>query len=141
MKSFLVDVNVWIAISHDWHLHHERAVQWFETLATEQACFCRLTQLGFLRLLTNRRAMSELVLSQSKAWDVYDNLAEDPRVRYLPEPAGIDDHFRRLTQGPHAATKVWSDAYLAAVAHATGLGLATMDRAFIAFPGVDAFIL
>jgi toxin-antitoxin system PIN domain toxin len=140
-KSFLVDVNVWIAISHELHVYHRQAARWFETLSSRQALFCRLTQLGYLRLLTNRNAMGDQVLSQSKAWETFDRLTNDPRVSFLAEPAGIDAHFRRLTQGPHAATKAWSDAYIAAVAHSSDLVVATTDRAFKSFPGVDAVIL
>ena len=140
-KSFLVDINVWLAISYDLHVHHERASGWFETVAADQAFFCRLTQLGFLRLLTNSKLMGVDVLSQSKAWQVYDNLARDARVRFLREPEGVDATLRRLTRGSHPATNVWSDAYLAAMADASGLAIVTMDRAFQRFAGVDSIFV
>ncbi len=52
--TYLPDVNVWIALAAERHAHHMRAREWFATLADERLVFCRITQLGFLRLLTNR---------------------------------------------------------------------------------------
>jgi uncharacterized protein len=59
---YLSDVNVWVAFASDWHVHHPVAKSWLEGLGTEQIAFCRITDLGFLRLLTNSRVMGEDVL-------------------------------------------------------------------------------
>ena len=50
--------------------------------------FCRITQMGLLRLLTNRNAMGVDVIDQARAWAVYQMLAADWRVRYFDEPDG-----------------------------------------------------
>ena len=81
------------------------------------------------------------MLGQSKAWEVYDKLVADLRVGFLPEPDGVEVTLRRLTRGPHSATNVWTDSYLAALADASGLTIATMDRGFASFRGVNAMIL
>jgi len=140
-RSYLVDVNVWLALVYDLHVHHDTVRQWFETLETGGALFCRTTQLGLLRLLTNPRVMGQDVLSQRAAWQVYDRTAQDARVAFLSEPARVEPEFRRLTQSSHPATNVWSDAYLAAVAATAGLSVATLDRAFASLPGVASFCL
>src|SRR5712692_9536278 len=101
--SFLVDVNLWLAISYDSHIHHERAAEWFETIEAGQAFFCRLTQLSLLRLVTNPKVMGADVASQSSAWEIYDKLAGDLRVGFLPEPDRIEVTLRHLTRGPHHA--------------------------------------
>jgi predicted nucleic acid-binding protein len=66
-SSFLFpDVNVWLALSCERHLHYPAARTWFEQLEdSARACFCRLTQIGLLRLLTTDAVMGEdEVLSQ-----------------------------------------------------------------------------
>lgn len=130
MKSYLADINVWVALVLDSHAGHAKAQVFFETLARDQLWFCRLTQIGFLRMLTNRSVMGPQLLTQQKAWQLYDRLCGDERVQYLAEPLALEPRFRRLTQGKLPAHKAWSDAYLAAVAGEAGLALATFDRGF-----------
>jgi hypothetical protein len=135
--SFLVDVNVWLALAYDQHEHHALAAGWFTDVDAGEAGFCRLTQLGLLRLLTNARVMGRDVLSQAKAWQLFDRLLGDERVRFLAEPLGLDDEFRKRTQSSHASVNAWPDAYLAAFAVVSGLKVVTLDRAFRRMTGVE----
>lgn len=80
-------------------------------------------------------------MSQRQAWQIYDRTVRDARVGFLTEPGRLEPEFRRLTQSPHPATNVWPDAYLAAMACAAGLSVATLDRAFARMPGVDVVCL
>jgi uncharacterized protein len=82
--GWLPDVNVWIALASDRHEHHALARRWFDSLA-QAACFCRVTQMAFLRLLTNSKVMGEDVLSPSNALAVYADLLTDERVRFRAE--------------------------------------------------------
>ena len=52
--TYLPDVNVWIALAADKHIHHSVARSWFTKVQDEKLAFCRITQLAFLRLLTNK---------------------------------------------------------------------------------------
>jgi toxin-antitoxin system PIN domain toxin len=140
-KSFLVDVNVWVAVAHDLHVHHTLVWSWFETVGLDQAFFCRLTQLGLLRLLTNPRVMGPHVMTQLRAWQAFDELHQDLRVSFLTELPHVELSLRQLTDGSGSGPNVWSDAYLGAVARAAGLTVVTMDRAFAKMPGVEALIL
>lgn len=126
------DINVWIALTYDGHVHHVAARSWFEGLApTARLFFCRLTQLGLLRLLTAAVVMGrDQVKSQQEAWKAYDRWLEDERVELLDEPGGIEIHFRALTRSPHASPKDWADSYLAAFAMASRLTVVTFDQAF-----------
>lgn len=126
------DINVWIALTYDGHVHHLAARNWFEGLApTAGLFFCRLTQLGLLRLLTAAAVMGpDQVKSQQEAWKTYDRWLEDERVELLDEPGGIETHFRALTRSPHASPKDWADSYLAAFAMASRLTVVTFDQAF-----------
>lgn len=91
--------------------------------------FCRITQLGFLRLLTSEAVMGKEVLSQLEAWAAYNRWLRDDRVSFLAEPEGLEDTFRAMSRLPHPAPKDWADSYLAAFASAANLTLVTFDRA------------
>lgn len=133
-STFLfLDVNVWLALVHEIHPHHKAATEWSQSLASDAVVyFCRFTQLGLLRLLTNENAMRGDVLTQSQAWEAFDSLVADPRNRMMDEPAGIDPAFRKQTGSQQAATKQWADGYLAAFAEAAGIQLVTFDRGLAA---------
>jgi predicted nucleic acid-binding protein len=103
---------------------------WGESLDDDAVLyFCRFTQLGLLRLLTNQSAMGQEVLSQSQAWEAFDAFFADPGNRMMEEPGGIDPLFRQYTDRDEASTKQWADGYLAAFAMAAGIQLVTFDRA------------
>lgn len=130
-SSFLFpDINVWLALSYQRHVHHSIAGLWFERLdANVRLCFCRFTQLGLLRLLTTDAVMGDdKVLSQSEAWQVYERWLEDDRVLLLAEPAAIEESFRAFSQNKRSAPKDWADSYLAAFANVGGLRLVTFDQ-------------
>ena len=112
----LPDVNVWIALTSDRHIHHVAAKMWLDASRNRSLAFCRITELGFLRLLTNKHVMGDEVLSPRDAWNTYSKLSSDFRVSFFAEPDGFADHWSRvagkLVPGPNA----WTDAYLAAFA-------------------------
>ncbi len=130
--SFLFpDINVWVALTHERHVHHSVAGDWFSSLETDvRFCFCRFTQLGLLRLLTAEAVLGDEVLTQADAWTVYDRWLQDERVSFIDEPHGLERRFRALTGGRIAAPKAWADAYLTAFAEASQVTLVTFDRAF-----------
>jgi uncharacterized protein len=126
-------VNVWLALAHEIHPHHGLALEWGESLEDDAVlAFCRFTQLGLLRLLTNQSAMGADVLTQAKAWAVYDAFLKTAGARLLEEPRGIDRLFRQNTSRNEASTKQWADGYLAAFSMAAGIRLVTFDQALAA---------
>jgi uncharacterized protein len=124
-------VNVWIALTWHGHIHHSVAAGWFARLEDDaRLCFCRVTQLSFLRLLTTQAVMRSDVRSQAEAWRVYDQWLDDPRVGFLDEPDGLEQTLRSHSHPKHPAPKDWADAYLLAFALVSGLRLVTFDQAF-----------
>jgi len=114
MTSFCPDINVWIALAYDGHEHHHAAAVWFEGLNEEIAYFCRLTQLGFLRLLTHPTVMRRDVRSQAEAWAAYDALQTDERVSFQEEgdAAELESVLRKLTAAGRSSssngqTPIW----------------------------------
>jgi predicted nucleic acid-binding protein len=59
----LRDINVWLAMAFRRHVGHVAAVAWFQA-ASGQCFFCRLTQMGFLRLASNPSAMEQVKRGQ-----------------------------------------------------------------------------
>src|SRR5690348_5507037 len=112
----LPDVNVWLALTFDSHVHHAAAKSWFDALAGEVCCFCRMTQQGFLRLATNPKAFGAHALTLPQAWQAYDTLQGDVRVSFANEPENLEAHWRNWTQHQSFSPHVWNDAYLAAFA-------------------------
>lgn len=131
--SFLFpDINIWIALTVERHVHHTRAIKWFESIGgSGRLFFCRFTQLGLLRLLTLEAVMGlQEVMAQAAAWKTYDRWLQDERIGFLDEPPEIEAAFRALTQRGQAAPKDWADSYLAAFAQSAQLTLVTFDQAF-----------
>jgi len=142
-SSFLFpDINVWLAVSYERHIHYSIAQQWLEGLdANARICFCRFTQIGLLRLLTTEAVMSgDDVLSQAEAWRVYDRWLEDDRILFVEEPSLIEASFRVLSQQERPAPKDWADSYLTAFVVVGGLRLVTFDRA-LAAKSLDVILL
>jgi toxin-antitoxin system PIN domain toxin len=128
-KTCLTDANVWVALAAQRHQHHAAASRWFLSLGEEQAVFCRITQMGFLRLLGNAKVMGEDALGPLDAWRCYQDLRRDWRVGFASEPAGIEQSWiecMRVT--PRARS--WTDAYLAAFAIGHGYTLVSFDLDF-----------
>jgi toxin-antitoxin system PIN domain toxin len=127
--SLFPDINVWVALTYEGHAHHRTAAMWFETLTPDVSLvFCRLTQLGLLRLLTTAAVMGDEVMTQPQAWGAYDRWHHDSRVELVDEPAELEAQFRVLTRLRQSATKDWADSYLAAFATVGQLTLVTFDK-------------
>lgn len=123
------DINVWIALTYRAHIHYSSAKAWLDSVADDsELCFCRFTQLGFLRLLTTSSVMGNQVRSQAAAWETYDDWLRNGRATYVEEPPSIDYIFRTLARSPQASPKDWADSYLAAFAQASAFRLVTFDQ-------------
>lgn len=129
----LPDVNVWVALHHQKHLHHRSALEWFNGLEERTTLvFCRQSQLGLFRLLTTSAVMGNEVSTQQQCWTIYEKWIAGGRAVMQPEPLGIDPVFRARSRVAQPAPKIWTDAYLAAFAETTGLTLVTFDKALAA---------
>jgi len=114
---FSAGVNVWIALVAEGHSHHLAARRWFQARANSSVAFCRITQMGVLRLLTNPHVMGRAPRSIAEAWEIFTRLHDDRRVVFEAEPDGVDAAWQHLTTSPGVGASSWTDAYLAAFAH------------------------
>jgi len=137
----LLDANIWLALAFSDHQHHLKATRWFSSQADGSCAFCRVTQMAFLRHLTNSVIMGKFVQSQQAAWKRYDTFLSDARVIFLSETTGVKSVFRSFSQSDSPSHARWTDAYLAAFAVAANLQLATFEKAFPSFAGLDLSVL
>jgi toxin-antitoxin system PIN domain toxin len=123
------DVNVWLALLLEDHIHRSVALHWWRGAPFEVIAFSRFTQMSVLRLLTTSAVMNDRPLTMAGAWKAYDRFFGDDRVVLLGEPVGLDATFREHTSGRRASPKLWADAYLLAFARAHDAVLVSFDRA------------
>src|SRR5258708_20570698 len=118
----LPDINVWLALTFDSHVHHPAAKAWFDALPNNSVCyFCRLTQQGLLRLATNPRVFGKDALFFPDAWQKYDLFLSDPRVSLAGGPSVTEIHLRAFTQSPSFPPHVCNNPYFSAFALLVGL--------------------
>ena len=124
--TFLLDLNLLLALAWPSHVHHDLAHGWFEAEDSPRWATCPLTQLGFIRLSSNPAFTSDAV-------------TPDAALALLRAMTGLDGHefwpdeidcvdggfpsYLRIT-GHRQVT----DAYLFLLARTRSGCLATLDR-------------
>jgi uncharacterized protein len=126
----LPDVNVWIALAAEGHLHHVPARKWFAKQTAASVAFCRITQMGLFRLLTNPSVMGRGPRTIVQAWETFAQLRADRRSVFAVEPDGVEPAWRQLMTQSGVGPSSWTDAYLAAFAEAHSFALVTFDTGF-----------
>ena len=130
MTSFLIDINVRMAITIKKHPQHINALGWYDSVEEAALLFCRFTMPGFLRLLTNRQVVGDSTYTLGEALAVFDLWNNDPRISIAAEPRGAEMFFR-LAVAPfesQPATKAIADCYLVGFAESAGAHLVTFDK-------------
>jgi len=144
MKLSLLDSNVWVALTIDRHEHHQEALAWFDEIPDDRsACFCRMTQNSFLRLVTSTAIFREDAMSNEQAIKAYRQFHFDPRVGWIDEPEGLEAEWFSGASVRSPSPKRWMDAYLYAFARLTGARLVTFDSGFRQYKadGLDLVLL
>lgn len=127
MVTPLLDVNVLIALSWPTHLHHPDAVAWFTARGSTPWATTTITQLGFIRVSSNRSVLPD-ARSPSEAAAVLRALTELEGHEYWPddlEPAQSPQMHSERIIGHRQVT----DAHLLALAQRHDGCVATFDRA------------
>lgn len=124
--TYLLDVNVLIALLDEDHVSYEVAHHWFEQTGARGWATCAITQNGYVRIVSAKGY-------GSKGWALGDvrellqDFCDQPGHEFWAEDISLLDKGRfdhdQLTQ-PGQIT----DAYLLALAVRDGGRLATLDR-------------
>ena len=130
-RSFLPDVNVWLALASRRHIDAQKCGEWLNSLESPEIVFCRVTQMGLLWLLTKEAVMGPDVLSSRDAWRTYQTIVSDARIGFAVEPFNLEEEWHKLTLQKRPTPNVWTDAYLAAFARAGEFQFVTLDRAVL----------
>ena len=137
----LPDVNVWIALAAEGHIHHVPARDWFTAQPDASVAFCRITQMGLLRLLTNPNVMGRDPRTIVQAWETFAQLRADRRLVFATESVSVESAWRQLMTQAGVGPSSWTDAYLAAFAEAHSYSLVTFDTGFERWPALKMTLL
>lgn len=144
----LPDINVWLALAVQEHPHHAAARRYWEDAQAQPKLapgapylwFCRITMLGLIRLLCQPKAVGAGALQLDAAWALYQQYRSLPQIGLASEPLGCDAQLGALVTTQTLPTRLWTDAYLAALARSSGLRLVTFDRDFERF-GLEEIVI
>ena len=130
----LLDINVWLALADENHVHHVRARHYWEAEASEQLAFTRVTALGLLRLLTNKTVMAGNPFTVAEAWSAYQAFRQLPEIVWLDDRndlvAQVDAILAEFVELRGFTALHWTDGYLAALAQANQCRLVSFDNDF-----------
>ena len=129
----LPDVNVWLALVDENHVHHQRALAYWYNESLSEVVFCRVTVLGFLRLSTHPSVLSR-PLAPDEAWSIYRRYRDEARVGFLEDSPKVDSGFMTLSDRKSFAHHLWTDCYLAALALFRDCRIVSFDKDFDKFP-------
>ena len=130
-RTWLLDANLLIALTHAAHVHHSEAHAWFALLPKRRWATCVLTQLAFIRLTSNPRVVGATI-TPPQAMQALRTMAAQPQHAYwsdAPEPLGLAP----LTHAAVVGHRQVTDAYLLGLAAQRGERLATLDRGLASF--------
>ena len=124
MKPALLDANVLIALLWPAHEHHDSARRWLRGRRTKRWATCPLTQLAFVRIVSNPAFSADALTPGAAALLLEKNLKHPDHLFW---PDDIDVAGAVSTTPNLTGHKQVSDVYLLALARAHGGLLATFD--------------
>ncbi len=124
MTTYLLDVNLLLALSDPMHVHHEVAHRWFASKSDLSWATCPLTENGFVRVAShpsypNRPGDVPVVLA------ILHQLCESPGHVFWTDDTSIQDILEPGAVITHAQV---TDVYLVGLAARRQGRLATLDR-------------
>lgn len=124
--TFLLDVNVLIALIDQKHVAHDAAHRWFEGVGRVDWASCPITENGAIRIISQPR-YPNTPGSTPLVVEALRGLRQVGRHRFWADDISL------LDEGPVsidciATSKHVTDTYLLALAAAKGGKLATLDR-------------
>lgn len=122
--KYLLDVNALLASVWGHHARHAEAFTW---LQDKSIVLCPLTELGFLRISSNKRAIN---IPMHKSRQSLEKFCSERKVER------IFDDLPPLESNPKTSEDV-TDLYLADLAQKHGMKLATFDEQIV-HPAIES---
>ena len=124
--TFLLDLNLLLALAWPSHVHHGNAHMWFEREGSASWATCPLTQLGFIRLSSNPAFTSDAVTPTAALAALEAMTSIDAHGFWADE---IDCSTEAFSAGGRmVGHRQVTDAYLLSLARAHSGCLATLDK-------------
>ena len=127
--TFLLDVNVLIALIDSQNSQHKAAHNWFSGIGQKSWATCPLTENGVLRVVGNPRFPNSPGSPRTVA-ESLDSLLGLPGHKFWPDDISLLDRGKFDLRRLLTASQV-TDSYLLGLAIAHGGQLATFDRRLI----------
>lgn len=127
--TYLLDVNVLIALMDPAHVDHERAHAWFDATGRHSWASCPITESGVMRVLGNRRYPNSPGTPASAARMLEELCSLSGHVFWADDISPVDE--RRFDTARLLSAGQVTDSYLLGVAVAHEGQLATFDRRLI----------
>jgi toxin-antitoxin system PIN domain toxin len=138
----IADANVLLPVLTDGHAHRMPAIEWWEACEDGDVGLCLPVRMALLRLLTNVRVIGSGTLRPEEAWDIVDQLINDPRIGVNDQvPQAHAKQWRANVTRREPSPDLWTDAWLAALAQATDCEITTFDRGFRSFRNLKLRLL
>ncbi len=127
--AVLPDVNVMVALAWPNHVHHTPALAWFNAVGKKRFATCPVTQSGFVRVSSNRRAIAE-ARTPREACVLLRHIVKLPGHVFWTDDIDLSstEHIAWERLGSHSQV---TDAHLLALALHHGGRLATFDRELV----------
>jgi uncharacterized protein len=127
MSTYLLDVNVLLALSDPMHIYHKAAHKWFAAKGQSAWATCPITENGFVRIASHPNYPNRpgdvpavlVILSQFCAMAGHHFWSEDVSIRELLQPNVLIPHSQI------------TDVFLLGIAVHKGGKLATFDQRII----------
>jgi toxin-antitoxin system PIN domain toxin len=124
MTTFLLDINVLLALADSAHVHHVVAHEWFGRTGQKSWATCPITENGFVRIAShpeypNRPGGSNEVIKMLKTMSALEG------HHFWPDTVSLRAFFPSTQIIPHLQI---TDLYLLGLAIHHGGKLATLDR-------------
>jgi len=118
---YLLDVNALVALGFLNHEFHSRVAAWIQSSRSTQLASCSITELGFVRVLSQAAAYG-FTVAQARTLLMRLKRARPP-LAFIPDAHDVS-HLPSWVRMPRQIT----DGHLSQLAQANGAILATLDE-------------
>lgn len=123
--TFLLDVNLLIALAWPSHVHHSLAQDWFARKGGRSWASCPISQAGFVRVSSNPKFIDGAV-SPLEALELLNVVTRSRRHEFWPDDVSLADRAQ-FSFAHLVGHRQVTDAYLLALAIVHEGALATLD--------------
>ena len=124
--SYLLDVNVLLALAWPNHVHHSAARTWFASAQASGWQTCGITESGFIRVSSNVRVTPD-ARTPGEAALLLNRLCSLAGHEFVADTVSLADSFELLGEMAHSSSAV-TDAHLILLATSVESTFVTFDR-------------